>query len=158
MSREPPERVMGPFTPHLEPAAACEAALSALADSSNRLNSAAEAVEAPGAGEVLRAMAADREDGRVTLVRVAVESGLDFDPDQPGTLTGSIGDGWLQVEGALDGDAEVLASLRREEDGLIDVLARLLEIDLPTEVEEVIRGAVARAAEGLERLDRLRAD
>ncbi|MGA7271583.1 MAG: hypothetical protein WB239_10970 [Acidimicrobiia bacterium] len=158
MSREPPERVMGPFTPHLEPAAACEAALSALADSSNRLNSAAEAVEAPNAGEVLRELAADREDSRMMLVRVAVESGLDFDADQPGTLTGSIGDSWLQVEGALDGDAEVIASLRREEDGLVDALARLLEIDLPPEVEEVVRGAVARVAEGLERLDRLETD
>lgn len=158
MSREPPERVMGPFTPHLQPGAACEAALAALADSSNRLTSAADAVDDPGASEVFGELAAEREESRSTLVRVAVESGLVFDTDQTGTLSGALGNGWMQVEGALDRDADVVASVRREEDDLVDALARLLEIDLPSEVEDVVRAAAARVAEGLERLDRLPTD
>lgn len=158
MSREPPERVMGPFTPHLEPSAACEAALSALTDSANRLTAAADAVDDQSASGLLAELARNREESRSTLVRVGVESGLDFETDQPGTLTGAIGTGWMQVEGALEGDAEVLASVRREEDGLVDALARLLEIDLPSEVEDVVRSIAARVAEGLERLDQTPTD
>lgn len=155
---EPPERVMGPFTPHLQPGAACEAALSALADSANRLKVAAETVDDEATAGLLGELAADRDESRSALVRVAVESGLYFDTDQPGTLGGAIGNGWLQLEGTLEGDAQVVASVSREDDDLVDALARVLEIELPSEVGEVIRVTAARVAEGLERLDRLPGD
>ena len=50
---------------------------------------------------------------------------------------------------------EVVAAVRREEDDLVDALARVLEIDLPSEVERAIRATVGRVAEDVERLDRL---
>ncbi len=146
---------MGPFTSHLQPGAVCETAESALADSVNRLKLAAETVDDESTSALLDGLAADRDENRSTLVRVAADSGLELDTDQSGSLSAAIGDGWMQLEGALDGDADVVVSVRREEDNLVDTLARVLETDLPSEVEEVIRAAAGGVAEGLERLDRL---
>jgi hypothetical protein len=127
--------------------------MSALADSAKRLELAAETADDTETSRVLEQL--DRDECRSKLLMAAVRAGLDSNDAGSGTLEAAIGNAWIQMEGALDRDAEVVAAVRREEDDLVDALARVLEIDLPSEVERAIRATVGRVAEDLERLDRL---
>lgn len=90
------------------------------------------------------------------LINLLVELGRK--PEHHGSLSGAVHRGWVGLIGAVR-SRSVIAILRECDRGEIEALIvfrKVLELDLPSDVEEVVRGQLHRIHEAADELRDLR--
>ena len=106
--------------------------------------SVAERAESPAVRDLFTRLAGSRKEALDDVVKAAADARIDVDVD--GTVPGALHRAWIAVEGAVAGDQALVESAQTGESHAAEELDTVLAEELPEQVAEALRKALADVA------------
>lgn len=101
---------------------------------------------------LVRQLATERKELVENVLRMAADSGYEFEANTDGTVPGKIHRTWLKIESSFSDDAALVDSVMTAESYAITDMENVLDLDIDRGFKTVINEAASTVAEAKQRL------